>query len=202
MIDSLWQVGGQCTALYPEKYIYDIPGYKKITAADLIENLKQQSDTFAPTYHLGYAATKIEKHKNGFFITTEDQKKIECKAVIISAGVGAFDYNKLPIASAKQFEGKTLFYSIKNKDIFKNRSVVIAGGGDSAADWAFDLCDIAKKVYLVHRRSKFRCLDSTLEKITTTARVMAACINCAESESAIYQRFEFCKIFTCMIRRL
>lgn len=165
IIDSLPDLGGQCTVLYPEKFIYDIPGYPEITAFELIDKLKQQASRFNPIYCLDNTAEKLTRNPEGFSIETDKGNRIECKAIIIAAGAGAFDYNKLPIDSAESFENHSLFYKVTDKSLFKDRIVAIAGGGDSAADWAIMLSEIAKKVYLIHRRSKFRCMDSSMRQI-------------------------------------
>jgi thioredoxin reductase (NADPH) len=165
LIDSLPELGGQCTVLYPEKFIYDIPGYPKIAASELIEKLKLQAFKFNPTYYLNNTVELIHENEENFVIKTDKGKTVICKAIIIAAGAGAFDYNKLPISSAESFENHSLFYNVTDKNIFKNKVVAIAGGGDSAADWAIMLSDIAKKIYLIHRRSKFRCMDSSINQI-------------------------------------
>lgn len=162
VVDSLPSIGGQCTALYPEKFIYDIPGYTQITGAELIEKLTEQADRFSPTYHTDQFVTHLNRSATSFTVKTSKGTEITAKAVIIAAGAGAFDYNRIPIESAYIYEDKSLFYSVKDPQIFTNKVVVIAGGGDSAADWGVMLADIAKKVYLVHRRAKFRCAESTL----------------------------------------
>ncbi|ACT69716.1 thioredoxin reductase [Neorickettsia risticii str. Illinois] len=165
VVDSLPSIGGQCTALYPEKFIYDIPGYKQITAAALISNLADQAERFNPTYHTGQFATHMTRLDTSFAVKTSKEIEITAKAVIIAAGAGAFDYNRIPIESSHVYEGKSLFYSVKDPSIFANKAVVIAGGGDSAADWCLILSNIARKVYLIHRRSKFRCSDSTFRDL-------------------------------------
>ncbi|AHX11668.1 pyridine nucleotide-disulfide oxidoreductase family protein [Neorickettsia helminthoeca str. Oregon] len=180
IIDSLPSVGGQCTALYPEKFIYDIPGYKQITAASLISNLVDQADRFSPTYHTGQFVTHLEKADDSFTVKTSKGLEIQSKAVIIAAGAGAFDYNKIPIDSSEIYEGKSLFYSVQDVELFRNKTVAIAGGGDSAADWGVILADIAKQVYVIHRRSKFRCLDSTFTQLrnlenTGKVRIVTPC---------------------------
>ncbi|KYH12743.1 NAD(P)/FAD-dependent oxidoreductase [Neorickettsia sp. 179522] len=161
VVDSLSSIGGQCTALYPEKFIYDIPGYKQITAAALISNLADQAERFNPMYHTSQFATHMNRSDTSFTIRTSKGIEITARAVIIAAGAGAFEYNRIPIESSNVYEGKSLFYSIKDPSVFAGKVVAIAGGGDSAADWGMMLSNIARKVYLIHRRSKFRCSDST-----------------------------------------
>jgi thioredoxin reductase (NADPH) len=157
VIDSLEMVGGQCTALYPEKPIYDIPGFPKILAADLIDNLKKQADPFDPIYHLNQEVVGLEKaEEGGWHLQTSAGTSLHVKAVLIAAGVGAFGPNRPPLEGIEAYEGKSIFYYVKNRSHFEGKNLVIAGGGDSAVDWAISLSEIAKKVTVVHRRPKFR----------------------------------------------
>ncbi len=156
VIDSLEMVGGQCTALYPEKPIYDIPGYPKILAGNLIENLTEQAKPFEPVYHLGQQVTHIEKKEGHWHLQTSTGTQIEAKAILIAAGVGAFGPNRPPLEKLEDFEDKCVFYYVKNREAFRDKELVIAGGGDSAVDWALSLSEIARKVTVVHRRPKFR----------------------------------------------
>lgn len=169
VIDALAEVGGQCTALYPEKPIYDIPAHPNILAGELIEKLKEQAAPFHPTYHLGQQVTRLEKVGDRWEIETSKGIKISTKAVIIAAGVGAFGPNRPPLENIEAFENKSVFYFVKNKSMFKNKKVVIAGGGDSAVDWALNLADIAEKVTFVHRRDKFRAAPDSVEKLRALA---------------------------------
>lgn len=168
LIDCLSELGGQCAALYKEKFIYDIPGYPKITAEELILKLTEQAKKFSDTgknYHLNQTVISLKKEKEFFLIETDKNLKIKCKAVVIAAGAGAFDYNKIPLPGLTEFENHSLFYSINSKNIFYQKNIAIAGGGDSAIDWAITLSDIAKKIYLIHRRDKFRCMPNSLIEI-------------------------------------
>ncbi len=170
VIDSLEVIGGQCQALYPEKPIYDIPAHPSILASELIEKLEEQARPFAPTYHLNQRVETFEKNSDGTFnVTTSKNVKINCKAVIIAAGCGAFGPNRPPMARLEEFEGKSVFYAVKSKSEFSNKKVVIAGGGDSAVDWAISLSAIAKKVYVVHRRDKFRCAPESADQLKKLA---------------------------------
>lgn len=170
VIDSLENIGGQCTALYPEKPIYDIPAHPRILASELIENLEQQANPFNPTYHLNQRVDKLEKtDNNNFIVTTSKNNIIKCKAVIIAAGCGAFGPNRPPLPNIEQYEGNSVFYAIRDKSIFKNKNVVIAGGGDSAVDWAINLSEICNKIYVIHRREKFRCAPESLNKMKDIA---------------------------------
>ncbi len=169
VIDTLDFLGGQCTALYPEKPIYDIPAHPQISAEDLIKNLEIQAAPFSPVYHLGQSAQKIEKTADGWKVTTSKNMVIYCKAIIIAAGCGAFGPNRPPLAGIEEYEGKSVFYLVSRKEEFRGKNVVIAGGGDSAVDWALILKDIAAKTYVVHRRSKFRCAPDSQDKLNKLA---------------------------------
>ena len=146
VIDTLENIGGQCIALYPEKPIYDIPAHPKILASELVEKLEEQAKPFAPVYHLNQRVDKLTKNAEGFLVETSKGTQIQCKAIIIAAGCGAFGPNRPPLAAIEEYEGKSVFYSIKSKALFSGKNVVIGGGGDSAIDWALSLIDIAKKV--------------------------------------------------------
>lgn len=165
VIDALDFLGGQCTALYPEKPIYDIPGLPKIEAENLIRNLEEQAAPFNPVFHLGQTVEKLERAAGGFTIVTSKGTNINCKAVLIAAGCGAFGPNRPPLDGIEQYEGKSVFYLVARKEEFRGKKVVIAGGGDSAVDWAIVLADIAKKVYVIHRRDKFRCAPESAAKL-------------------------------------
>jgi thioredoxin reductase (NADPH) len=166
VIDALAEVGGQCVALYPEKPIYDIPAWPRILAKDLIARLEEQAAPFHPTYHLGQSVVKLAAEEDGsWLLETSAGVVINAKAVIIAAGVGAFGPNRPPLEGIEGFEDKSVFYYVKDPQRFKDKTIVIAGGGDSAVDWALSLESIAKKVYVVHRRDKFRAAPDSLNKL-------------------------------------
>jgi len=169
VIDTLETTGGQCAALYPEKPIYDIPGYPVIDAASLIANLERQAAPFAPVYHLGQRVETLRQEGNGWLIQTSHGTRIEAKAVIIAAGCGAFGPNRPPLSGIEAYEGKSVFYLVKRKEDFRGRRVVIAGGGDSAVDWTLALSDIAEKIYVVHRRAKFRAAPESVARMDALA---------------------------------
>lgn len=170
VIDTLENIGGQCSALYPEKPIYDIPAHPKVLACELVELLEKQASPFKPTYHLNQQVQKVDKQEDGSFIIETSKKiSISCKAIIIAAGCGAFGPNRPPLSGIEDFEGKSVFYSIRNKKEFVGKKVVIAGGGDSAVDWAISLAEIASKIYVVHRRDKFRCAPESSSKLKNLA---------------------------------
>ncbi len=166
VVDNLEKLGGQCSALYPEKPIYDIPALKKVTGQELIDNLVEQAKPFEPKYHLNQIVKTITKVEDKFVIQTNKDIKITCKVVIIAAGNGCFVPNRPDyLQGLSEFENKSIFYAVTDKKIFTGKNIAIAGGGDSAADWAVEIANIAKKVYLIHRRKDFRCLPVTLNLI-------------------------------------
>lgn len=170
VIDALEAVGGQCTALYPEKPIYDIPAHPAITAQDLIDKLVAQAAPFAPTYHLGQTVETVQKQADGSFVVgTSKGIKISCKAIIIAAGCGAFGPNRPPMENLEQYEGKSVFYLVSKREDFRGKRIVIAGGGDSAVDWAISLSELSEKIYVVHRRAKFRCAPESADKLQALA---------------------------------
>lgn len=170
VIDALGEIGGQCTALYPEKPIYDIPAHPDILAGELIEKLEAQAAPFAPVYHLGQQAEKLDYLPDGSVrITTSKGTVIDAAAVIVAAGAGAFGPNRPPLDGIEAYENTSVFYMVKRRADFAGKTVVIAGGGDSAVDWAISLQDIARKIYVVHRRDKFRAADASVEKLKSLA---------------------------------
>ncbi|TWT09731.1 NAD(P)/FAD-dependent oxidoreductase [Reyranella sp. CPCC 100927] len=170
VVDALDAVGGQCTALYPEKPIYDIPGYPRIDAADLVRNLEAQAAPFHPVYHLGQRVERLERTADGWRVTTSRGIEIVAKAVIIAAGVGAFGPNRPPLAGIEAYEGQSVFYYVTRREDFRGKRVVIAGGGDSAVDWALSLQDVAAQVMVVHRRAKFRAAPESEARLKTLAK--------------------------------
>lgn len=166
VIDTLDMVGGQCAALYPEKPIYDIPGFPEILGAQLIDNLKAQADPFRPVYHLNQQVVALTHTSDGqWLLETSTETRIQAKAVIIAAGVGAFGPNRPPLENLEDFEGKSVFYYVKNREDFRGKNLVIAGGGDSAVDWALSLASVARRVTVVHRRPKFRAAPESEAKL-------------------------------------
>lgn len=162
LIDILPVVGGQCAELYPQKPIYDIPAFPSITGQQLTDNLMEQIKPFNPVFHLGQMAIGVEKigtDENGvdiWQVKTDIGTVIECKCIVISAGGGSFVPKKPPIQGIEEYEGKSVFYSVRDMEKFRNKKIVVAGGGDSALDWANNLAPISKSLTLVHRRDDFR----------------------------------------------
>lgn len=171
VVDALDSIGGQCRALYPEKPIYDIPAYPRILGGELIDNLEAQAVPFNPIYHLGQRVETVRKDPSGqWYIQTSQGTEILAKAIIIAAGVGAFGPNRPPLEGIEDYEGQSVLYYIRNREQFRDKTLVIAGGGDSAVDWVVNLAEIAKKIYVVHRRDKFRAAPETVNQMEALAR--------------------------------
>ncbi|WP_299124923.1 NAD(P)/FAD-dependent oxidoreductase [uncultured Tenacibaculum sp.] len=166
LIDALPQPGGQCSEIYPKKPIYDIPAYPEILAGDLTKNLLEQIKQFEPGFTLGERADTIEKQEDGtFIVTTNKGTKHHAPVVAIAGGLGSFEPRKPPIPNISNYEDKGVAYIIREPEIYRNKKVVIAGGGDSALDWAIYLADIASEVTLVHRRNEFRGALDSVERV-------------------------------------
>ncbi|OLO28599.1 ferredoxin--NADP(+) reductase [Alkalihalophilus pseudofirmus] len=163
IIESMPQLGGQLSALYPEKYIYDVAGFPKVRAQELVDNLKEQMKKFNPTIVLEQSVKKLEKQDDQVFKIQTNKEEHFSKAIIITAGAGAFQPRRLDIAGAEKYEGKNLHYFVNDLSIFAGQNVLVCGGGDSAVDWALMLEPIANNVKLVHRRDKFRAHEHSVE---------------------------------------
>ncbi len=175
ILDSLAQPGGQCMELYPKKPIYDIPAYPEIIAGDLIKKLLEQIKPFNPSYSLGETALTLDKLKDGSFrITTDKGTEISTKIIAIAGGLGTFIPRKPKIPNLSQYEDNGVLYMIKDPNQFKDKTVIIAGGGDSALDWSIYLSEIAKKVILIHRRNEFRGANesvSSVQKLKNSGKI-------------------------------
>jgi thioredoxin reductase (NADPH) len=169
VVDTLEAIGGQCIALYPEKPIFDIPAFPKIEAAELIDRLAEQAAPFDPVYHLGQQVVSVAKTPDGFVATTSHGATIACAAVIVAGGCGAFGPNRPPLAGLELYENRSVFYLVKKRQDFAGARVVIAGGGDSAVDWAVSLAELAAHVMVVHRRDKFRAAPDSVRKMRKLA---------------------------------
>lgn len=166
LIDALPQPGGQCSEIYPKKPIYDIPAYPEILAGDLTEKLLEQIKQFEPGFTLGERADTIEKQEDGtFIVTTNKGTKHAAPVVAIAGGLGSFEPRKPPIPNIADFEDKGVEYMIKEPELYRDKDVVIAGGGDSALDWSIFLTDVAKSVTLIHRRNEFRGALDSVDKV-------------------------------------
>ena len=166
LVDILDKVGGQCAELYPEKPIYDIPGIPMITGHGLTAALMEQIKPFHPTFHLGEMVTTLEKiGEPAFRVGTDNGKTFECKAVVIAAGGGSFQPKRPPIAGIEPYEDKSVFYAVRKMETFRDKRLLIVGGGDSALDWTLNLQPIAKRLTLVHRRDEFRGAPDSVNKM-------------------------------------
>ena len=168
LIDSLPQAGGQCSEIYPKKPIYDIPGFPSVLAGELVDNLMEQAAPFKPGFTLGEAAMTIDKtDDNQFIVTTVRGTKHQAPIVMIAGGLGVFEPRKPPISNLEDFEDKGVEYIIKDPEFYRGKRCVIAGGGDSALDWAYFLAEkkITKEVVLVHRSSSFRGHLDSVQKV-------------------------------------
>ncbi|GLY09197.1 NAD(P)/FAD-dependent oxidoreductase [Pseudobacillus badius] len=163
IIESLPQLGGQLSALYPEKYIYDVAGFPKVRAQELIDNLREQMNQFDPTVCLEEAVEELEKQADGIFKLTTNVDVHYTKTVVITAGNGAFQPRKLELEGSEKYEGKNLHYFINDLNQFAGKKVQVFGGGDSAVDWALMLEPIAEQVTIAHRRDKFRAHEHSVE---------------------------------------
>ena len=167
LIDALPQPGGQCSELYPKKPIYDIPGFPEILAGNLTDNLLTQGKQFEPGFTLGERAETIEKQEDGnFIVATNKGTKHQAPVVAIAGGLGSFEPRKPLLENISKFEDNGVDYFIKDPEKYRNKKVVIAGGGDSALDWSIFLSDVASEVTLVHRRNEFRGALDSIEKVS------------------------------------
>jgi len=172
VVDALDAIGGQCRALYPEKPIYDIPGHPSLLAGELIERLEAQAAPFAPVFHLGRQMVSLARDRDRRWrCGLSDGSVIRAAAVIVAAGCGAFGPNRPPLAGIETYEGDNggVRYFVSRREEFRAKRVVIAGGGDSAVDWAISLAEIAAKVMVVHRRPKFRAAPDSEARLKTLA---------------------------------
>ena len=166
LIDALPQPGGQLAELYPKKPIYDIPGYPEVLAGDLVTNLMEQIKQFQPGFTLGETAETIDKLDDGsFIVTTNKGTKHQAKAVAIAGGLGTFEPRKPILENLSKYEDKGVEYFVKDPELFRDKKIVIAGGGDSALDWSIFLADVASEVTLIHRRNEFRGALDSVEKL-------------------------------------
>lgn len=166
LVDYLPQPGGQLTEIYPKKPIYDIPGYPTVLAGELVDNLMKQIEPFKPTFTLGERVETFERLEDGSFkVSTTGDTVIYCKTVAIAAGLGCFEPRKPAAKNLEAFEGKGVAYMVLDPEKYRNRRVVLAGGGDSALDWAIHLSDIASELTLIHRSEEFRGAPDSVQKV-------------------------------------
>ncbi|MCL2473713.1 MAG: NAD(P)/FAD-dependent oxidoreductase [Alphaproteobacteria bacterium] len=165
LIDILDKPGGQCAELYPEKPIYDIPAIPSCTGSELTAALMTQIKPFNAAFHFGEMAIEMKKQGEFWQVKTDAGTVIEAKVVVIAAGGGSFTPKRPPIAGIEEYEGKSVFYAVRKRDVFRDKDIVIAGGGDSALDWVLNLEPIAKSVTLLHRRNEFRAAPDSISKM-------------------------------------
>lgn len=164
IVDALPELGGQLTALYPEKYIFDVAGFPKVLAKDLVKSLADQTAQFNPKVHLNQNVTGLEE-EDGHFVLVTSTDRFPTRSVLVAAGIGAFSPRKLPQACAESWYGRGIFDRVNNPDEFKGKKIVIIGGGDSAFDWAHQLRDRAAAVTLVHRSDRYRAHGATVAEV-------------------------------------
>ena len=164
VVDNLDKIGGQCIELYPDKPIYDIPAVPECTGEELTNNLLEQIKTFKTNFHLNERVEEIKQDEKKWLIKTNKGTQFEASSIIIAAGVGSFEPRKFSKKEIEKYEGNQILYSVKDKTIFKNKTVTIFGGGDSALDWAIELSNTSK-VILVHRRDDFRGMQASIDKV-------------------------------------
>src|SRR5262244_2529283 len=166
LIDILDKIGGQCAELYPEKPIYDIPGIPMVTGQGITDALMEQIKPFNPTFHLNEMVESIEKIGDPLFrVKTDGGKEFEAKVVVISAGGGSFQPKRPPVPGIEAYEGTSVFYAVRKMEQFRDKNILIVGGGDSALDWTLNLHPIAKRVTLLHRRDDFRAAPHSVEQM-------------------------------------
>jgi thioredoxin reductase (NADPH) len=165
VIDILDRAGGQCTELYPEKPIYDIPALPIVTGQELTDKLMEQIKPFGAEFHFSQRVETLERLDGGFRISTDAGTVIEAKVVVIAAGGGSFTPKRPPLPGIEGYEGKSVFYSVRKMDNFRGRDVLIVGGGDSALDWTLNLQPVAKSITLLHRRAEFRAAPASVQKM-------------------------------------
>lgn len=170
LVDSLPQIGGQLSEIYPKKPIYDIPGFPSILAGDLVKNLEEQIKPFKPGFTLGERAESVERlEDNSFVLTTNRGTQIQAPVIAIAGGLGCFEPRKPPIPELERFEDRGVEYIIRDPEFYRNKKVLVAGGGDSALDWTIYLADVAEEVMLIHRRNAFRGALDSVEKVRELA---------------------------------
>lgn len=165
VIDILPKPGGQCAELYPEKPIYDIPGLPVVTGQELTDRLLEQIKPFGPVFHFGERVDSLRRAEGGFEVETDTGSRFFAKAVVIAAGGGSFTPKRPPLAGIEAFEGTSVYYAVRKLDAFRDKNVVVVGGGDSALDWTLTLQPVAKSVTLIHRRDEFRAAPDSVNRM-------------------------------------
>lgn len=171
LVDVLPQIGGQLSEIYPKKPIYDIPGFPEIRAGELVDNLSKQIGPFRPGFTLGEKVSQVVKRGDGAFdVITSDDTQIRCKVLVIAGGLGCFEPRKPEIDGLERFEGKGILYFVKDPEVFRDKRLVITGGGDSALDWTIHLASLARHLTLIHRNETFRGSPDSAGKVFQLAR--------------------------------
>ncbi|MET0381762.1 MAG: NAD(P)/FAD-dependent oxidoreductase, partial [Methyloceanibacter sp.] len=165
LVDILDRPGGQCTELYPEKPIYDVPGLTVVTGQELTDRLMEQIKPFGAEFHFNQRVESLERRNGGFRLTTDAETVLDCKVVVIAAGGGSFTPKRPPLPGIEHYEGTSVFYSVRKMENFRDRDVLIVGGGDSALDWTLNLEPVAKSLTLLHRRAEFRAAPASVQKM-------------------------------------
>jgi ferredoxin/flavodoxin---NADP+ reductase len=165
VLDALPEAGGQLAVLYPEKTIFDVPGFPQILARDLVTSLLEQAKRYNPLLLLGDRATDLKKGEDSIFTIVTDKRQLKTKSIIITAGVGSFSPNKLNIMNQEKYDGNGIYYFVKQKEFFRNKNLLIVGGGDSAVDWALNLKEVTKSIILIHRRDQFRAHEQSVKEL-------------------------------------
>lgn len=165
LIEATEDLGGQITFLYPDKFIYDMPGFYEVTGKELVNNLVKQAMKYNPAVKLGEKVLEISKKEELSFEVTTDKATYKCKAVLVATGIGTFSPNKVEAENITQFEGKGVFYYVRDPERFRGKRILIVGGGDSAVDWALHLKDIASETTLIHRRDAFRAHEKSVDEL-------------------------------------
>ncbi|ODA68912.1 Ferredoxin--NADP reductase [Methyloligella halotolerans] len=165
VVDILPRAGGQCSELYPEKPIYDIPALPTVTGQELTDRLMEQIEPFGAEFHFNERVDQLERLDEGFRLTTDGGIVLDCKVVVIAAGGGSFTPKRPPLPGIEGYEGKSVFYSVKKIEDFRDKDVLIVGGGDSALDWSLNLQPVAKSLTLIHRRDQFRAAPDSVNKM-------------------------------------
>jgi thioredoxin reductase (NADPH) len=170
IIDSLEELGGQLTALYPEKYIYDVAGFAKVKSKDLVAGLAEQGLQFGAKVCLKERVERVQKLEDGTFLISTNKTEHLSRTIIVTAGAGAFAPNKLErLSELEVLEGKSVFYFVKDTDIFRDKDVLLVGGGDSAVDWALNLEPIARSITLIHRRDRWRAHEESVRQMMASS---------------------------------
>jgi ferredoxin/flavodoxin---NADP+ reductase len=194
LIDSLPELGGQLAALYPEKYIYDMPGFPRVLARELVAQLVEQAERFRPTFALGERVETLSHKPDGVIHLVTQKDAHLTRTVVLCAGAGAFAPKRLPVPGLAEFEGRGVHYFVRDKTVFEGKRLLIVGGGDSALDWAMNLEPVAKSILLIHRRDVFRAHEDSIDWLLKRSRVETRLfweMRCVEGDSQVRRALLF-----------